>query len=73
MSRELDNLSGKEFGIWEVLEFDHIKYHGTDHKHGMSYYKCQCKKCGAILVVPRSQLLQNVNVYHYGCKNDKAI
>lgn len=40
MGKKLDNLSGKEFGIWEVLAFDHMKWNGSNHKHGMSYYRC---------------------------------
>ena len=57
--KDFDNLSGKVFGIWEVLEFDHMEYCGTNHRHGMSYYKCRCKKCGKIFIKPRSHLTQN--------------
>ena len=44
----LDDLSGQIFGIWKVLAFDHMKWNGTNGKHGMSYYKCECQKCGKI-------------------------
>jgi hypothetical protein len=63
----LDNLSGRTFGIYEVLEFDHMKQLGTNGKHGMSYYKCLCTKCGKILIVPRSQLIQEKNILHRNC------
>jgi hypothetical protein len=64
--RELDNLSGKTFGIWKVLEFDHMKWNGANHKHGMSYYKCECQKCGRVLLIARSGLLQSKNSRHEG-------
>jgi hypothetical protein len=64
--KQLDNLSGQTFGIWEVLEFDHMKYLGTNHQHGMSYYKCRCKNCGRIFIVPRSNLLRRPTKPHNG-------
>jgi hypothetical protein len=64
--RHFDNLSGQTFGIWEVLEFDHMKYLGTDHTHGVSYYKCRCKKCGQVFIVSRTNLLQSANKTHKG-------
>lgn len=63
----LDDLSGKEFGIWKVLEFDHLEWNGTNHKHAMSYYKCECKKCGKIVLKPRSNLMQHPCKRHFGC------
>ena len=54
----LDDLSGQQFGIWKVLAFDHMKQNGTNHMHGMSYYKCECQKCGLINLKSRSQLIQ---------------
>lgn len=65
--KTIDDLSGREIGIWKVLELDHIKQNGTDHTHGMSYYKCECKKCGAIKLKARSDLTQQKNIRHYGC------
>lgn len=65
--RELDNLSGQTFGIWKVLEFDHMEQYGANHAHGMSYYKCECTKCGTIHIRARSQLLQRPGKYHYNC------
>lgn len=68
--KDFDDLSGKSFGIWEVLEFDHMEYHGVNHKHGMSYYKCKCKKCGKIFMLARSHLTQEKNKCHRGaCSN----
>ncbi len=64
--RDFDNLTGKEFGIWEVLEFDHMRYCGSNNRHGMSYYKCACKKCGKIFIKPRSQLTHTQNSFHLG-------
>lgn len=66
--RELDNLSGKEFGVWKVLEFDHMEWYGADHAHGMSYYKCKCKRCGSIKLVSRAQLICAKNTYCRRCK-----
>lgn len=67
--RQFEDLSGKTFGIWKVLEFDHMKWNGVDHKHGMSYYKCECQICGRIFVRPRSELTQGQNSRHIGkCK-----
>lgn len=63
----IDNLSGRTFGIYKVLEFDYMKQNGTNRRHGMSYYKCLCEKCGKILIVPRSHLIQGKNRYHFGC------
>ena len=62
---ELDDLSGKEAGIWKILELDHVKYNGTNGKHGMSHYRCECKRCGAIQLVARSHLTRNKNPYHF--------
>jgi len=53
-----DNLSGQTFGTWKVLAFDHMEYHGVNHKSGMSYYLCECKTCGEHKLVSRSQLLR---------------
>lgn len=67
-----DDLSGKTFGIWKVLEFDHMKWNGANHKSGMSYYKCECQKCGRVFVRSRSQLLEAKNIYHRGkCEDYK--
>ena len=63
--RDFDNLSRRVVGIWEVLEFDHMEYHGANKTHGMSYYKCECKKCGRTFIKPRSNILQN-NTRHIG-------
>lgn len=71
MGKKLDNLSGKEFGIWEVLAFDHMKWNGSNHKHGMSYYRCRCKRCGKIRLKARSELLQRPSYHHYGCGVNK--
>lgn len=64
---EFNDLTGQEFGIWKIIGFDHMKYNGTNRKHGMSYYKCECKKCGVIKVIARSQLLQIPNMKHADC------
>lgn len=64
---QLDNLSGRTFGIWKVLEFDHMKWNGTNHRHGMSYYRCECQKCGAIQIKARSDLMQTPCKTHHGC------
>lgn len=71
----IDDLSGQTFGIWKVLEFDHMKWNGVNRKHGMSYYKCQCVKCGQIHLKARSDLIQSPNKRHYRCevKPDAAI
>lgn len=66
--RELDNLSGQTFGIWKVVAFDHMKWNGTDHTHGMSYYQCECKKCGQVYLKARSDLLQRPGKRHHGCR-----
>lgn len=63
-----DDLSGKEFGIWEVLEFDHMKWNGKNHRHGMSYYKCRCKACGAIRIKDRATLIQGRCSFHHRCE-----
>lgn len=65
-----DDLSGREFGIWCVVEFDHMKQNGTNHKHGMSYYRCKCKRCGVIKLVARSHLTNSKNSKHAGCKGE---
>lgn len=71
---EIRDLSGQEVGIWKILEFDHVEYYGTNGKHGMSYYRCECKKCGTIQLVARSHLTRPCK-YHYVdgvmCKGDK--
>lgn len=64
----LDDLSGQEFGIWKVLAFDHMQQNGKDGTHGMSYYQCECQKCGAIRLKARSELTQCKNIRHLGCK-----
>lgn len=64
---EFDNLSGQEHGIWKVLAFDHMAWNGTDSRHGMSYYICECKRCGAIRLKARSQLMQRPCRNHRGC------
>lgn len=61
---ELKDLSGQEIGIWKVLNLDHVRYGGSNGKHGMSYYNCECKKCGRVVLVPRSTLTQSKNLYH---------
>lgn len=66
MNKFID-LSGKTFGIWKVVKFDHGEYHGTNHRHGMSYYECCCKKCGKTAIVARSHLTQGKNIRHFGC------
>lgn len=63
----IDNLSGKTFGIYKVLEFDHMKQNGTNRRHGMSYYRCLCTSCGEILIISRSQLIQGKHKYHRSC------
>lgn len=68
----LDDLSGKEFGIWKVLEFDHMEQYGVNKRHGMSYYKCKCMKCGMVLLVPRSHLTHGKCSRHNGCKDRKV-
>ena len=62
-----DDLTGNEYGIWEVIKFSHMEWYGTNHRHGMSYYFCKCKKCGAIKRKARSDLLQDKNIRHSGC------
>jgi hypothetical protein len=69
--RELDDLSGLTFGDYTVLNFDHMRQNGIDHKHGMSYYRCVCNKCGAISIVSRSQLIQRKNTRNRCCKNKR--
>lgn len=64
---QFDNLSGQEIGLWEVLRFHHMQYNGTNKRHGMSYYECKCKKCGAVRIVARSHLLSNKGHKHEGC------
>lgn len=66
--RDFDNLSGQEFGIWKVLEFDHMEYYGANGKHGMSYYRCKCKKCNAVKIVARSRLTHTACKRHYNCE-----
>lgn len=68
-----DDLSGKTIGTWEVLEFDHMEYYGANHRHGMSYYKCSCKKCGKIFIKSRSNLTQHKCKYHQGACSNGAI
>ena len=64
---ELDNLSGRVFGIWKVLEFDHTEWYGDSRKHGATYYRCECTKCGRIFFLrSRPQLIQRKNWYHRG-------
>ena len=63
----LDDLSGQIFGIWKVLAFDHMKWNGTNGKHGMSYYKCERQKCGKICLKARSDLKQGKNGWHHDC------
>ena len=65
--KPFDDLTGKQFGIWEVMNFDHMAWCGKNGKHGMSYYQCKCKKCGAKKLKARSDLTQNLNVRHLGC------
>ena len=64
--REFDNLAGQTFGIWKVLEFDHMEWYGANHKSGISYYRCECKKCGCIKLVARTNLLRNKCIRHNG-------
>ena len=64
--REFDDLTGETFGIWEVLEFDHMRWYGVDETHGMSYYRCRCKKCGKEAIVARSHLKHHPCAYHHG-------
>ena len=69
--REFNNLSGQTIGIWNVLVFDHMKWNGSNHKHGMSYYKCECTKCGQIRLKARSDLLQQPCKGHRRCGVNK--
>ena len=69
---ELKDLSGNTFGIWKVIRLDHVKYNGTNHKHGMSYYRCECIRCGAVKLMPRSSLTQSKNSYHRNCRAVKV-
>lgn len=64
---QFDNLSGQQLGIWKVLEFDHMEYHGANKKHGMSYYLCECVHCHQVKVIARSTLKQHTRVQHHGC------
>lgn len=73
MAFERDDLSGQTIGTWKVLEFDHMEYYGANGKHGMSYYRCECKKCGAVFLKARSHLTQQKNSYHQGCTNRHGI
>lgn len=66
VGRYLDDLSGQEFGIWKVLEFDHERWYGRKGTSGCTYYRCQCKKCGKIFIRSRKQLLQCKNIRHCG-------
>lgn len=71
-----DDLSGQTFGIWKVIAFDHMKQNGTDGTRGMSYYRCECSKCGQIRLKARSELIQNNAKSHYTCevkRNARAI
>ena len=65
---QFNDLSGKQFGIWKVLTFDHTKmYHyGKGDHHGVTYYKCQCTCCGRTFIRSRYHLLQKKNVRHHG-------
>lgn len=60
-----DDLSGKTFGLWNVLELDHTKQVGSN-KSTLTYYKCECKACGRIFVRSRPTLLTAKGVYHRG-------
>lgn len=64
---ELKNLSGTTLGIWKVLDLAYVRYNGTNHRHGMSYYRCECRKCGMIKLIARSQLTQGKHCWHCGC------
>lgn len=66
MSKEFDDLSGREFGIYKVIKFSHMAHNGKNGRHYMSYYVCECKKCGRHLIVARSQLTQCKNEKHEG-------
>lgn len=64
-----DDLSGKTFGIWNVLEFDHMSHTGTNQKNSLSYYKCECSVCGRIFLRSRCNILHSKGVRHRGkCK-----
>jgi hypothetical protein len=64
--REFDNLAGQTFGIWKVLEFDRMEWYGSNGKHGISYYRCECQKCGKMFSRSRPHLLQHKNIRHRG-------
>lgn len=59
-----DDLSGKEFGYIKVLKFDHMRKAGKDGTHGMSYYLCECKVCGKVRVLPRSNIAHGDHSKH---------
>ena len=64
--RPFEDLSGKTFGIWEVIAFDHMKQYGADGTHGISHYQCKCKKCGRIFIKSRPNLTQSKCKQHFG-------
>lgn len=61
-----DDLTGKEIGIYKVINFSHMAHNGRDKRHGMSYYECECKKCGRRFKVARSRLVKEKCISHRG-------
>ena len=73
MSKQFDDLSGREFGIYKVIKFSHMAHNGKNGKHYMSYYECECKLCGKRFKVARSELIQSKCSKHLGeCKQERG-
>lgn len=54
MSRHIKDLTGQQFGHWEVLSFSFI----GKNNHNDAYWSCRCGLCGTVHDV-RSDSLQS--------------
>lgn len=63
--KRLEDLTGKQFGLLTVLEYDRVE--GKGH----TYWKCQCE-CGTIKSIRKDGLI-NGSVISCGCFNRKNI
>ncbi len=62
---------GKTFGDWEILERD---YNPTSTQHS-TFFKCKCIRCGEIVSVSRSTIVNNPSTQHKKCwgKNRRTL
>ena len=59
MGRPIENIIGKEFGDFEVIELTKDP-NGKDTEH--TFWKCRCKLCGEIRIYPKYYLAKRKEI-----------